>query len=357
VAAIDSQLAFLTDGGQRAAEVLERLVTFLSQAETSLDLAIYDAFLEGDTAERLLDALRAARRRGVQVRIVYNDDHRGPVAVPPPAQGVSLLARFADAVPSTAIPGVPDLMHHKYVIRDGGAVWTGSTNWTEDAWTHMENVLVTIDSPDLAAAYTTDFEQLWTKRHVEGTGRLDDVPAPLHIDGSAASVRALFAPGRGRAMGQLIATHIGQARTRIRICSPVLTSGPILASLAEALDDRRADVLVTVDGPQMTQALRQWHADGRAAWKVPLYEKVADAAGFAQKASRAYQAGPPHNYMHAKIVVCDDVTLLGSYNCSHAGELNAENLLEVRGVEFSDRCAAYCEQVNRRYRAASGAVT
>ena len=32
-----------------------------------------------------------------------------------------------DALP---IAGVPDLMHHKYMVRDGESVWTGSTNFT-----------------------------------------------------------------------------------------------------------------------------------------------------------------------------------------------------------------------------------
>ena len=46
------------------------------------------------------------------------------------------------AVPHRGIPGIPDLMHHKYVVRDGEAVWTGSTNWTIDSWTLQENVVI-----------------------------------------------------------------------------------------------------------------------------------------------------------------------------------------------------------------------
>ncbi|TML62023.1 MAG: hypothetical protein E6G17_08715, partial [Actinobacteria bacterium] len=136
----EPELVFLTDGGQPADAVLSRLIGFLDAARTTLDLAVYDAHLESDAGDRLVHALDAAEARGVRVRAVYNDAHRRPVPVPPPPEGPSLLARLAAAVPSTAIPGIPDLMHHKYIVRDGEVVWTGSTNWTDDAWTHMENV-------------------------------------------------------------------------------------------------------------------------------------------------------------------------------------------------------------------------
>ena len=58
-------------------------------------------------------------------------------------------------------------MHHKYVVRDGESVWTGSTNWTDDSWARQENVIVTVDSPELAHAFTLDFEELWSDGDVE----------------------------------------------------------------------------------------------------------------------------------------------------------------------------------------------
>ena len=48
------------------------------------------------------------------------------------------------------------------------------------------------------------------------------------------------------------------------------------------------------------------------------------------------------------MVVADDVVLTGSY-CSHSGEFNPENLIEVRSAPFADQCAAFCEQVHARY--------
>ena len=338
-------IEFLTDGGQPAEQTAQRLLAFLDAARNTLDLAVYDAHFDDDTGKRLIAALDAAEARGVRVRAVYNDVHRHASPIPPP-EGASLLALLAAAVPSEAIPGIPDLMHHKYVVRDGDTVWTGSTNWTGDAWTRMENVIVVVASSDVAAAYQADFDQLWAKRRVEHTGTFDDDAATL-VDG--ATVRAVFSPGRGRKMSQLVATHLGQARERIRICSPVLTSSPILATLAEVLDDSRCDALLTVDGPQMAQALSQWRHDGRASWKGPLYERIVASGKLAAKASTPYSPGSLHDYMHAKIVVCDDWLLTGSYNCSHSGELNAENLLEIHDAALADLAASFCEQVHSRY--------
>ncbi|MGI8663757.1 MAG: phospholipase D-like domain-containing protein [Acidimicrobiales bacterium] len=342
---------FLTDGGQPASDTAARLLAFLASAKVSLDIAIYDAHFEDDFGDRLIRALDDAEARGVSVRAVYNDVHRRSIPVPPPPEGPSMLQRLARAVPSEAIAGIPDLMHHKYAIRDGDTVWTGSTNWTGDAWTKMENVIVVVSSGDLAAAYTQDFEQLWQRRHVENTGTFDDQAATLP-DGT--TVTAMFSPGRGRKMSQLIATRIGQARNRVRICSPVLTSTPILGTLAELVDDASCNLLLTVDGPQMTQVLHQWRADGRAAWKAPLYEKIAASGKLAAKPSTPYAPGAVHDYMHAKIVVCDDRVLTGSYNCSHSGEMNAENLLDIRSVELADRAALFCEQVHERYANSGG---
>jgi phosphatidylserine/phosphatidylglycerophosphate/cardiolipin synthase-like enzyme len=341
-------VTFLHDGGQPAAQTLDALVGFIAAARHSLDIAVYDAHLASPSLDRLIGALDAAEARGVQVRAVYNDLPHGNASTPPPS-GPSALEKLAAAVPSTAIPGVPDLMHHKYVVRDADAVFTGSTNWTDDAWTNMENVIVTVDSADLARAYSDDFDELWTRRKVEGSGTVVDEPAHVTYRGEDAAVRALFSPGRGHALGVTIARAVAHARARVRICSPVLTSAPILSTLAESLDDHRCDVSVTVDGPQMEGALHQWETDGRARWKRPLFDRVRNAGVLAEKPSRPYAIGPPHNYMHAKVVVCDDVTYTGSYNASHSGEFNAENVLEVRSAAFADDCAAFCDQVHKRY--------
>src|SRR4249919_1722646 len=150
----------LTDGGQKPLEIAHAVAEFLDAAQRSIDLAQYDFNLGPETREVVGGAIQAAAKRGVAVRIVYNVDHGNPIPVPPPPEpDVALITSLG--APEKAIAGVPDLMHHKYVVRDGESVWTGSLNWTDDSWSRQENVVVTVDSAELAKAFTLDFEELW----------------------------------------------------------------------------------------------------------------------------------------------------------------------------------------------------
>jgi phosphatidylserine/phosphatidylglycerophosphate/cardiolipin synthase-like enzyme len=238
-------------------------------------------------------------------------------------------------------------MHHKYVIRDDEAVWTGSTNWTSDSWTREENVIVTAESPALASRFKTDFEQLWEKRDVEKSGRVDS--APLQVGGTA--VRAWFCPGRGEKLAHRIAKAIGSATRRVRIASPVISSAPILGTLAQVASDGKVDLAGVVDRTQVLEVIRQWHLNGNAPWKEPLLRTTLTRAAFSGKDSTPYSPGSVHDYMHAKVTVADDVAFVGSFNLSHSGELNAENVLEIADPVLAERLATFVDDVRGRYQA------
>ena len=52
--------------------------------------------------------------------------------------------------------------------------------------------------------------------------------------------------------------------------------------------------------------------------------------------------------MHAKVVVADDTTFVGSFNFSRSGERNAENV-SIRDAAVADRMASYVDKVRARY--------
>jgi phosphatidylserine/phosphatidylglycerophosphate/cardiolipin synthase-like enzyme len=53
--------------------------------------------------------------------------------------------------------------------------------------------------------------------------------------------------------------------------------------------------------------------------------------------------------MHAKVTVADDIVFIGSFNLSHSGERNAENVLEIRDAALADRMAAFIDSICARY--------
>ena len=285
-------------------------------------------------------ALVEAQKRGVAVRLAYNLDHaKGAPVPPPPITDPDALE--AQPFPTAAIPGVPDLMHHKYVVRDAASVWTGSTNWTGDSWTREENVIVMVDSPAVAALYREDFEQLWTTRIVAGSGKVDTAP----VDG----MRAWFCPGRGEKLAHRIAKAIGAAQHRVRIASPVISSAPILGTLAQVASDGKVDLAGVVDATQIAEVLEQWHENGNAEWKAPLLRTAVTRAPFSGKLTTPYAPGSVHDYMHAKVTVADDTVFVGSFNLSHSGELNAENVLELTDPKLAERLAGFVDEVRGRY--------
>ena len=335
----------LTDGGQTSLEVGRMIAAYLGAARDSLELALYDLRLRDETADVVRAALVGASERGVGVRLVYNlDRDEGRVPVPPPPKTEPDLVE-ALPFPTVGVPGWPDLMHHKYVIRDRASVWTGSTNWTDDSWSREENVIVTVDSPAIAARFAEDFEQLWTKREVEKSGRVDTSP----VDVGGIPVRPWFSPKRGEKLAHEIAHRIACSERRVRIASPVITSGPILGTLAEVTADRKVDLAGVVDSTQIHEVLHQWRVNGNASWKLPALRFLMARGHFSGKRSTPYAPGAVHDYMHAKVTVCDDDVFIGSFNLSHSGEENAENVLEFRDAVLADRMAAYVDQVRALY--------
>jgi phosphatidylserine/phosphatidylglycerophosphate/cardiolipin synthase-like enzyme len=242
-------------------------------------------------------------------------------------------------------------MHHKFVVRDGESVWTGSMNWTDDSWARQENVIVTVDSLDLAHAFTLAFEELWNRGDVEKSGFVE--PRPVEVDGTR--VKPWFTPGNGEALAHRIAKKIGQAK-HVRICSPVITSAPILGTLAQVLADGRADVAGCVDATQVDEVIRQWHANGNVAWKLPLLDRIMHGPFSGKRSDPWEPTGSLHNFMHAKVVVADDVIFAGSFNLSHSGEKNAENVLELEDAKLAGRLSAYVDEVRALYPAAGPQV-
>ena len=346
------EVTFLQDGAQPVEKVAGELADFMGAAQRSLDIAIYDLNLADGPAEQVRAAVKAAAGRGVAVRLLYNVDFPNPIPVPPPSQADTAFITSL-GVPTKPVSGIPDLMHHKYIVRDAATdaatVWTGSMNWTNDSWTREENVIVKIPSTALAAEYARNFGELWETGRVEGSGKYDLAGVPVAYQDSLGKAHIFFAPGRGRQMAHVIADRITHARRRIRVCSPVITAGVILGTLGDLASRPHPDFKGVYDRTQMAEVLGQWRVDPHATWKGPAFQAVSAALPFASKVTTPYTPTSVHDFMHAKITVVDNTVFTGSYNLSHAGEDNAENLLQLDSAPLADRFVEFVDAVFTRY--------
>ena len=291
-------------------------------------------------------------KRGVVVRLMFNQDHPALVPDPPPPEVdwafIDKLKAIGVAI--KPIKGVPDLMHHKYVVRDVGtpqaAVLTGSTNWTNDSFTREENVLFTIASAEVATDYEKNFEELWLSPVVAASGHFT---APWTTLADTTRLRPYFCPGRALKLVHEMARSISSAQHRIRICSPVITSGPILGALGDAVMHSKADISGVYDATQMDEVQSQWSEQATASWKIAAFQAIVKAVKFGSKRSIPYSKGSVHDFMHAKILVADDYVYAGSFNLSHSGEQNAENVVQFESAQIADLCSSYIDTIAAKY--------
>jgi phosphatidylserine/phosphatidylglycerophosphate/cardiolipin synthase-like enzyme len=223
-------------------------------------------------------------------------------------------------------------------------VWMGSANFTDDAWTYQENNIVQITSPQLSVFYETDFQELWNQGTIQSTGVNDSGKVYLN----STEIDVAFSPGEGRTIDHVIASLISSAQQRIKISSMVITSHAILGSLDDALHHNQVQEFSGIyDATQMDKIVKQWSSSSRNSGIAQTFEEV--AAHLVGKHSEPYSPQGKHNFMHNKVVVCDDAVVTGSYNFSRNATLNAENILVIRHAGIAEQYSQYIDQIVTEY--------
>ncbi|HJZ70560.1 MAG TPA: phosphatidylserine/phosphatidylglycerophosphate/cardiolipin synthase family protein [Vicinamibacterales bacterium] len=353
--------------------VAQQLTEFVAAAKTSVHIAIYDFRLSAALGKSFIDALIERAASGLDVKIAY--DHTKPntkttdafIAMggdpAPKGTHVAMKKHFAKTpVQTKAILTIPDaiadkevgtepiegshLMHSKYIIRDAhtadAAVLTGSANFTDDAWTHQENNVLEIRSPELAQYYETDFQELWATGNIKSTG-VNDLGS---VWAGSSEIDVAFAPGEGPTIDSHVAALISAARRRVKIASMVITSQQILGALNDVLQNDRVPIDGIYDGSEMDHTVATWKKSGSP--QLPLFDAL--AKHLVKKHSNVYSPTATHNFMHDKIVVCDDAIATGSFNLSKNATMNAENSLIIHDTALADDYAAYIDQITAAYR-------
>lgn len=300
------------------AESMDRhLVRFLNRAQRSIEAALHE--LDND---RIAAALIAAHRRGVRVRVLTETDYRDEA---------SIEALEQAGVPVRDDQGRPGIMHHKFLVVDGQAVWTGSFNTTDNGAFKNDNNALLIHSPQVASLFTAEFNKLFDRREFgRPAGRRRPPPAVRMPDGT--EVRILFSPEHDVA-GAII-QEIQRARQTLRFLAFSFTHDGIGQAMLGKMRQG-----VSVQGVLETRG-SDAPASEFARFKKARLEVLRDANPY---------------LMHHKVILIDrDTVITGSFNFSrNAAESNQENVVILRGNQAI--AEAYRQEYERIYQAAAGA--
>jgi len=294
------------------------IIEFINAATKSLRICIQEL-----DHPPIADAIVAARRRGVSVYMIMEQDYLKEGKVPKTGSlgtqeiNRELLTRILRTGIDAKADYNPHIFHQKFIVRDKKSVLTGSTNFTTTGVTKNLNHIVTIDDPKTAREYLREFAQL--RRGIFGA-RSDHGRKPLE-DHMVSNVRIkpLFAPDHNPEM-EFIKQMI---KAKSRIDFAVFTF-----SQSSGIDDALANAKrlnIDVNGVlDRKQANQKWAAKSTLA--------NAGVKLFTNK------TGTGVRKIHHKLMTIDDqLTIVGSFNYTGPANLtNDENIIVIGDLEETD---------------------
>jgi len=207
----------------------EALLAFLAKAEDD-NFALRAVIYEFQKPE-LLQGLVQAKRRGVDVKVVYHARDKGEKDKTAQENRKAIEeAKIDFAEPRKANPQSA-IMHNKFVVllRKGGsggalkpvAVWTGSTNWTAGGIYGQLNVGHAVYDDTIAKTYLSYFDLLATYPSAadsrEAVAKL--TPVPANVDAISHGITPIFSPQSGLDMIDRYAEICERAKV-LMVCAP-----------------------------------------------------------------------------------------------------------------------------------------
>jgi phosphatidylserine/phosphatidylglycerophosphate/cardiolipin synthase-like enzyme len=129
-------------------DLRDKVISCLEGAGQTLSISLFTI-----SDNPISQAIREAHSRGVQVKIVTDDEKITDM-------GSDIFRLKHHGIP-VKIDSSKSLMHHKFVVIDRNKVLTGSFNWTRSASEiNNENILIT-NNQRIVSAFNQEFERLW----------------------------------------------------------------------------------------------------------------------------------------------------------------------------------------------------
>lgn len=306
--------AKVNDPNNLKGSVAEKLIKLINNAEYTIHIASFEFNLT-PVAEALIEA----HQRGVDVRWVTDDEH-GIESDEEEGHGQFLMMeQDGIEVRDDARSG---LMHNKFWIFDEQIVWSGSTNITKNGNFRNNNNVIVIDSPDVAAIYKREFDEMWAGEFgIKSPSTVDEQKAT--VDGTRMVV--LF--GAEDNVASKLVELIETAEESINFMAFSFTHDDMGAAMLE-----RFEAGVAVAGIFETRGSETKHSE-----LTPLYCAGALVA----------QDGNPGTFHHKAIVIDENIVITGSFNFSNnANKSNDENLIVVINPDIAK---LYLQEFDRRW--------
>lgn len=158
-------LAPVTGGVLIGSAYVDAVEQIIEGATTSLDLMVFlGTATEGRGGKpgslRLVEALEAAAARGVDVRVILDQDDRGE---PYGSYWINrpLVQRLLASAVRVRLDDQDTLLHSKLLVADAAVVVVGSHNWTRAGLDDAHELSVVVDGAATAEPFARRFDALW----------------------------------------------------------------------------------------------------------------------------------------------------------------------------------------------------
>lgn len=240
-----------------------RMAALIDGAQSTLDVQMY-LF----TVDTLADKLVAAHQRGVALRVLLDPDHEGNLNVTP--------ALTAGGVNWKKAPALYTFSHAKYLIVDKAQAVIMSANWNVDAMRNERNYgIVDRDIEDIA-----DLQAIFDADWALATG---GSPEPANLE----CTRLVVSPTNSK---QRLLELINSAQQNLDV-EVMYVSETSIRDAIGAAKNRGVSVRIIINEPE-DDSVTYFKSLG-----IPV--KV-----------------PETFYLHAKLIIADDVAFVGSVNMS-----------------------------------------
>lgn len=283
--------------------IAEKLIENINKAKQTIHIASFEADLTD-----ISNALIAAKKRGVDVRWITDDEH-GIEADTEPGHGQFKAMKAAGIQIKDDKRGA--LMHNKFWLFDGQIVWTGSTNVTVSGMFEQNNNAIVIRSAKLAAIYEKQFEEMWAGNfNAKSPSDVDE--QALTINGTP--IQILFSP-EDKAISHIV-PYVEQAKSSIRFMAFVFTHddlGNAMIARKKAKVDVKGVFEATGSDTEFSE-MPAFYCE-----KIPVRRD-----------------GNP-SFLHHKVIVIDErIVITGSLNFTdNADQNNNENVIIIDNAEIA----------------------